>query len=153
MRRASAVAACCALGLCAMTPGQAQQQSQDFQLAFCNISAYSGVVVSLTYRQNNQQWQVDGWYPIPNNGCAVVGIFPRDSVYYYAVGLANDGRSVIWSAADNDQTGSSQCIDPDKFFRAFAGVPSCPAGQEPAKFKLIKVAPDVPRVTWTLTGG
>ena len=80
-------------------------------------------------------------------------VFHAESVYYYAVGQTNDGRDVIWSAADNDQTGSAQCIDRNKFFRALAGVPSCPAGLEPARFKPIKVAPNLPRVTWTLTGG
>lgn len=151
MRWPGAVAVCCAAGLFAMPQGQAQQPSRDFQLAFCNISAFSNVLVSLVYRQNDQQWQVDGWYPVPDRGCAVMGSFPRDVVYYYAFGQTNDGRDVVWSAGENDQTASAQCIDRSKFFRALAGVPSCPAGQEPARFKLIKIAPNVPRMTWTLS--
>jgi uncharacterized membrane protein len=143
---------CCAVGLTSMSSAHAQQQNQDFQLAFCNISAYTNVLVSVAHRQDGQSWRVDGWYPIPDFGCALIGSFQRDTVYYYANGRTSDGRVVAWSAADTDQTATSQCIDRDKFFQATAGVPSCPSGQELAKFKMIKVAPDRSRITWTLTG-
>ena len=92
MKLPMATVACCAAGLTIVAQGQAQQPSQEFQLAFCNISTFSNVLVSLAYRRDGQQWTVDGWYPIPDYGCAQVGSFPRDSVYYYAVGETNDGR-------------------------------------------------------------
>jgi uncharacterized membrane protein len=150
---AAGAIACCALGLILIGPGQAQQQPQSFQLAFCNISAYSNVLVSVAHRQDAQRWLVDGWYPVPDGGCAVVGSFQRDTIYYYAYGETNDDRIVTWSASDNDQTATSQCIDREKFFQRTAGTPSCPPGQEAAKFRMIKVAPNLPRMTWTLSGG
>ena len=62
----------CVLGLSLVGPVQAQpqQQSQDFQLAFCNISAFSAVVVALVRKEDAERWVVDGWYPVPNGGCA-----------------------------------------------------------------------------------
>jgi uncharacterized membrane protein len=142
---------CCAAGLALAGSVSAQQQSQDFQLAFCNISSYQHVLVSLAYRQDAQRWLVDGWYPLPDHGCALVGSFQRDAVYYYATGRTSDGRIVNWAAGDNDQSATAQCIDREKFFRANTGVPSCPTGQELVKFKVIKIAPNRPRMTWTLS--
>ena len=80
-------------------------------------------------------------------------VFQGDTVYYYAYGETNDDRIVTWSASDTDQNATSQCIDREKFFQRTAGTPSCPAGQEAAKFRMIKAAPNVPRITWTLSGG
>jgi uncharacterized membrane protein len=155
---APAAIACSAVVFALIGPGQAQQQQQQqqqqpFQLAFCNTSAYSNVLVALVHRKDAQNWTVDGWYPIPDYGCTVVGSFQRDKIYYYAYGETNDDRIVTWSAPDDDQTATPQCIDQNKFFRSNAGNPSCPAGQESARFRMIKVAPNLPRITWTLSGG
>ena len=129
---------------------QAQQQdAQKFEIAFCNISAYTDVTVALMYKQDAQKWWVAGWYPLPDGGCSLLGSFLRDSIYYYAEG----SKRSVWSAADNDQTAASKCVDHDKAFDGDASAPSCPAGQSAARFKLIKIPAAAPRITWTLTGG
>jgi uncharacterized membrane protein len=139
---------CCASGALSATSAMAQA-SQTFQLAVCNISAFSDVYVAITAKADGQRWTVSGWYPIPDSGCTLVGTFPRDTVYYYARG----SDKAVWAAPDNDQNGSSQCVDGDKFFTAAAGVPACPAGQQAVRFRMLKAQANQPRVTFTLTGG
>jgi hypothetical protein len=156
MKMLTAVAGCCLVGLGLTSFGHAQQPSQSaqqFQLAFCNISAFSRVLIALVHRPDGQRWTVDGWYPIADGGCSVVGNFKGDTVYYFAFGETDDGRNVTWSPPDTDKTASSQCIDPNKFFRINAGTPSCQPGLEPARFRMLKVAPNQTRITWSLTGG
>ena len=75
---------CGALGVSLSASSHAQQQSQTFQLAFCNISAYSNVTVALVHKKDAEKWAVDGWYPVSDNRCTVVGTFQRDTVYYFA---------------------------------------------------------------------
>jgi hypothetical protein len=84
-----------------------------------------------------------------DRGCTLLGNFLRDTVYYYA---END-RGAKWPADGANLPVVAQCIDHNKTFRATASMPSCPADQEPAKFRLLKIAPNQPRLTWTLTGG
>jgi uncharacterized membrane protein len=148
---ASSALACCALGLALIAPVRAQQPNQDFQLAFCNTSSYGHVLVSLAYRLDAQRWRVDGWYPLPDYGCALVGSFQRDTVYYFAHGQTSDGRAVTWAAPDTDQTATAQCVDREKFFGTATGVPTCPTGQELARFRMLKVPPNTARITWTLS--
>jgi uncharacterized membrane protein len=126
------------------------QRPQDptFQLAFCNISTSTNVLVALSYKQEGERWLVNGWYAIPDNGCALLGSFPRDTIYYYA-----EGNKGVWRATDTDQTAAIQCVDRAKWFQATASVPSCPAGQDAVRFRMIKVAPNKARLTWTLSGG
>jgi uncharacterized membrane protein len=137
------------LGAWLSAPLHAQQQSSKFQLAFCNISTFNNVRVALAYRQDAQQWVLDGWYPVPDGGCTLLGSFLRDTIYYYA---END-RGVKWRSSDTDKTAMLQCIDHEKAFRATASVPACPADQEPARFRMIKISPNQARLTWTLSGG
>ena len=143
--------ACGVLGVLLSTSSHAQQ-TQTFQLAFCNISAYSNVTVALVHKKDAEKWAVDGWYPVPDNGCTVVGTFQRDTVYYFAEGRS--GNSIgYWSAADNDQNATSQCVDHNKWFQATAGVPTCPTGQEVVRFRMISVPANRSRITWSLSGG
>jgi uncharacterized membrane protein len=146
---AAKIAAFSALGIWFSAPLHAQQQNPRFQLAFCNISTFNNVRVALAYRQDAQQWVVDGWYPIPDRGCTLIGSFLRDTIYYYA---QND-RGAKWHPSDTDKTAMPQCIDHEKAFRSTATVPSCPADQEPVRFRMIKIAPNQARLTWTLSGG
>jgi uncharacterized membrane protein len=144
--------ACGALGVSLSASSHAQQQGQAFQLAFCNISAYSNVTVALVHKKDAEKWAVDGWYPVPDNGCTVVGTFQRDTVYYFAEGRS--GNSIgVWAAPDNDQNATSQCIDHNKWFQQTAGVPTCPTGQEVVRFRMISVPANSSRITWTLSGG
>jgi uncharacterized membrane protein len=144
-----AIAGLCGAAGALSAPSAMAQANQTFQLAFCNISAYSDVYVALTSKADAQRWSVSGWYPIPDNGCTLVGTFPRDTIYYYARGSNN----AVWSAPDNDQNGTSQCVDADKYFTSSAGVPTCPAGQQAVRFRMIKAQANQARVTFTLTGG
>ena len=147
------IVACSALGISLIGAVNAQQPNPEFQLAFCNISAYSSVLVAVTRRQDAGRWLVEGWYPIPDQGCALLGSFLKDTIYYYAYGKTNDDRIVTWSPPETDQTATMQCIDRDKSFRAQSGVPSCPPDQQAARFRMLKVNPNLARTTWTLTGG
>jgi Protein of unknown function (DUF1036) len=159
MKRASviAVGVCGALCLFAIgflgprwsRAGAQQQDGQKFEIAFCNISAFTDVAVALMYKQDAQRWWVAGWYALPDGGCSLLGSFLRDSIYYYAEGSKNS----VWRAADNDQTAASKCVDHDKAFEGDAGAPACPQGQSAVRFKLLKIPAGTPRLTWTLTGG
>jgi uncharacterized membrane protein len=153
MRLPTAVAGVCLAGLCLSSVTQAQQGTQEFQLAFCNMSSFSRVLVAIAHRQDGQRWAVDGWYPVPNYGCAVAGTFKGDSVYYYAFGETRDGRFVFWEAEQNDKAASTQCVDHNKFFRLSGGLPTCAAGQDTARFRIIRAIPNRYRTTFTLTGG
>ncbi len=103
------VLACSAVGIALAGPARAQDA--EFQLSFCNMSAFSNVMVAVTRRQDAQRWLVEGWYPIPEDGCAIVGSFLRDTIYYYAYGQTNDGRIVTWSPPATDTTAAAQCVD------------------------------------------
>ena len=126
----------------------AQPQNPTFELAVCNLSDFEGVYLALKHKQGAQSWVVDGWYGIPDGGCTLIGTFPRDTIYYYAE--SNDGAN--WGAASTDQTAPSECVDHDKWFKQAAGGSTCPAGQAGARFRMITVAPNLPRLTYSLTG-
>ena len=154
MRLPTAIASCCLAALCFSSPAWTQQQtSQEFQLAFCNMSSFSRVLVAVAHRLDAQRWAVEGWYPVPDRGCAIAGTFKGNSVYYYAFGETREGRYVFWEAAENDKTASAQCVDHNKFFRLTAGVPTCATGNDLARFRPIQAVPNQFRTTFTLTGG
>jgi uncharacterized membrane protein len=117
------------------------------------MSSFSRVLVAVAHRLDAQRWAVEGWYPVPDRGCAIAGTFKGNSVYYYAFGETREGRYVFWEAAENDKTASAQCVDHNKFFRLTAGVPTCAAGNDLARFRPIRAVPDQFRTTFTLTGG
>lgn len=154
MKLPTAIAGCCLAALCVSSPAQTQQQaSQEFQLAFCNMSSFSRVLVAIAHRVEAERWAVEGWYPVPDRGCAIAGNFKGNNVYYYAFGETRDGRHVTWEAAENDKTASAQCVDHSKFFRLTAGVPTCATGNALARFRSIRAVPNQFRTTFTLTGG
>jgi uncharacterized membrane protein len=125
------------------------QPNATFQLAFCNLSDYDAVLVALMHKADAQNWTVDGWYPIPDRGCAPIGNFLRDKIFYFARGSSG----AVWRAADNDQTASVQCVDYNKWFRLpSVGSASCPAGQTSVRFRALTVPASQARLTWTLTG-
>ena len=132
----------------------AQQSQTRVQLAFCNLSSNTGVRVAIMHRVDAQKWVVDGWYPVPNDGCTVIGSFNADAVYYYGIGHRREADRLltsVWSAAENDQTGTSQCLDDDKAFSITSGAPECAADQRRGRFKLVKFPSDTRLVTRTLT--
>jgi len=148
---AFATTLCSVLAVSAMQPSHPQPQAPggNFQLAFCNMSDFRGMLVTLMHKKDAQSWEVEGWYPVPDSGCAPLGTFPRDTVYYFA----QSSEGAVWRAADNDQTASVQCVDLNKWFQAgAAGTPTCPSGQQSVRFRMITVPANLPRVTWTLTG-
>jgi uncharacterized membrane protein len=150
----SAVAAICgALVVLFFGSSRAQQaptqtRNPTFELAVCNLSDFQGVFFALRHKQDAQKWAVDGWYAIPDGGCTFIGTFPRDTIYYYAE--SNDGAA--WRGDNTDQTAQSECIDHDKWFRQTAGGSACSAGQVAVKFRLITIPPNLPRLTFSLTG-
>jgi uncharacterized membrane protein len=145
-----AMTICSALGLLSVKASHAQQQSNaTFQIAFCNMSDYSNILVALVHKKDAQSWAVDGWYPVPDGGCAIAGSFVRDTIYYFAY----SSEGAVWRAADDDQAATVQCIDYNKWFKgSAAGVSACPAGQQTVRFKTITIPANLPRLTWTLTG-
>src|SRR5947209_14394302 len=72
-----------------------QAASTDtFELAVCNNSDYASMLLALMYKKDAQNWEVSGWYPIPDSGCTIVGRFIRDTVYYFAF----SGEGAVWRA-------------------------------------------------------
>ena len=151
MKRSTALAAMvgAALVISPVNPSRAEQQNR-FQLAFCNISALTDVMVALIHKRDAQTWTVEGWYPIPDNSCTLLGSFMRDTVYWYGEGINKNRQRTWWVPAETDKNASSQCIDRDKTFRASTGSPACPTGQVLAKFLMLTIPPDLPRLTFTL---
>jgi len=145
-----AMTICGALGLVSVVAPHAQPQSNStFQIAFCNMSDYRNILVALVHKKDAQNWAVEGWYPVPDRGCALAGSFLRDTVYYFAY----SSEGAVWQPADNDQTATAQCIDHNKWFQGTAaGVSACPPGQQTVRFKIITVPTNLSRLTWTLTG-
>ena len=145
-----AMTICSALDLLSADPSYAQQQSNtSFQMAFCNMSDYSNILVAVVHKKDAQNWAVDGWYPVPDRGCAPAGNFLRDTIYYFAY----SSEGAVWRAADDDQTATAQCIDYNKWFQGTAaGVSACPAGQQSVRFKIITIPANLSGRTWTLTG-
>jgi hypothetical protein len=144
-----AIPICSALAAAAAPPSHAQQKPNTFEMAFCNMSDFQSIWVALMHKKDAQTWAVDGWYPIPDYGCAPVGSFLRDTVYYFA--YSSDGA--VWQAGADDKTASAQCVDTNKWFQQPAsGVPTCPTGQQSVRFRLLTAPANAPTLTWTLTG-
>jgi uncharacterized membrane protein len=114
----------------------------------CNISNIPSVFVALTHRQDAQSWRVEGWYAIPDAGCALIGKFMRDTVYVYAE--SQDGAS--WKPVETDRAGRAECVDHKQWFAAVAGTSTCEPGQMRVRFRMLQVAPDEARVTWSISG-
>jgi uncharacterized membrane protein len=129
---------------------RAQQPNATFQLAFCNLSKYPKVSAALIQKQA-QNWEISGWYPVPLGECTSFGKFPRDTVYWYAEAIDDNGDVVArWTAADNDKDGIRQCVDHKKWYREILSTTPCPEGQESVHFFVKKVPPTVPIMTQTL---
>jgi len=143
---ATALAVCGVLIVLLFGPSRAQQ-SQTFELAACNMSDFRGVFMALRHKQDAQHWQVDGWYAIPDGGCAFIGTYLRDTFYYYAE--SNDNAQ--WSANDNDQTGQAECVNHDQWFTEPGGAP-CAQGLASVRFRMVQVPANMARYTYTLTG-
>jgi uncharacterized membrane protein len=114
----------------------------------CNMSDFSGVFVALRQKQDAQRWTVSGWYPLPDRGCAFLGSFQRDTVYYYA----KSDEGVSWSPDANDRSASTQCVDQNKYFQGTSDIGPCPPGQVAVRFRMLQVPANIFRRTWTLTG-
>ena len=114
MRTGRQVAALLALGGLAVLPYAKAQlpQPSTFELAMCNISNVPSVFVALAHRQDAQNWRVEGWYAIPDAGCALIGKFMRDTVYVYAE--SQDGAS--WKPVETDRSGRAECVDHRQWF-------------------------------------
>lgn len=133
----------------AAIPSRSQPaQVSTFGFAVCNMSSSPSVFVAVDFEADAAHWKVEGWHAVPDKGCALIGTYPRDTIYYYAV--ASTGAA--WRGADTDQTAKPLCIDRAKWFESTIESATCPAGQTSVRFKMIKIAPNLPRLTWTLTG-
>ena len=99
-----------ALGALALLlqPVRAQALAESrFELAMCNISGVPGIFVALAHRHEAQQWQVDGWYAVPDWGCVLIGSFLRDTVYVYA----ESREGTAWKPVETDRSGRLECVD------------------------------------------
>jgi uncharacterized membrane protein len=130
---------------------QQKQQKQTFSLALCNRSTATSVNVVLLYRPPNDpdKWQVEGWYPLPDGGCQLIGSLYGDRLYWYAMG---NGGKAVWSAPDNDANASTQCIDPRKAFR-FAAGSDCGDEKTLVRMRRVNINPTLSMYTLTLQGG
>ena len=140
-----------ALGALALLlqPVRAQAPAENrFELAMCNISGVPGIFVALAHRHEAQQWQVDGWYAVPDWACVLIGSFLRDTVYVY--GESREGTA--WKPVETDRSGRLECVDHRKWFYAVAGTRDCAPGQTRVRFRMLEIAPDKDRLTWSITG-
>jgi hypothetical protein len=135
----------------ALLKQQQVQQKQTLTVSICNQSKARDVRVSLQYRPINEpeKWRVQGWFPVPDGGCSIIGSVFGDSLYYYAVG---DGGSFVWAAADDDKTASRQCIDKSKAFMLPANT-QCASDKVQVGFRRWDIAPNASSATFTLLGG
>jgi uncharacterized membrane protein len=137
------------IALAISPPADAQPpQAGTFELAMCNISNVPSVFVALAHRDDAQNWRIEGWYAIPDWGCALIGKFMRDTIHVYAEG--QDGSS--WKAVETDRSGRAECVDHKKWFAAVAGASTCEPGQTRVRFRMLQIAPDEARLTWSITG-
>jgi uncharacterized membrane protein len=144
-------AALLALGALAvfLQPVRAQApQEGRFELAMCNLSGVPSIFVALAHRREAQQWQVEGWYAVPDWGCVLIGSFLRDTVYVY--GETREGT--VWKAIETDRSGRLECVDHKKWFYAVAASRDCAGGQTRVRFRMLQIAPDKDRLTWSITG-
>jgi Putative metallopeptidase/Protein of unknown function (DUF1036) len=129
---------------------QQQEQQPTFTFAICNESKATNVGTSLMVKlpEDPENWQVFGWFPLPNGGCSLIGSFYGDHLYYYAEGSNN----TVWTAPETQQNATKQCIDHVNAFQHVAGAP-CRAGQVMVNFRRIDIAPADSGITWHLIGG
>ena len=144
-------AALLALGALAvlLQPVRAQPpQEARFELAMCNISGTPSIFAAVAHRREAHQWQIEGWYAVPDWGCVLIGSFLRDTVYVY--GEAREGT--VWKAVETDRSGRLECVDHRKWFYAVAGSRDCAGGQTRVRFRMLQIAPEKDRLTWSITG-
>jgi len=133
-----------------MHPAHAQApQTNKFELAMCNISNVPGVFAALVHQREAQQWEVEGWYAVPDWGCVLLGSFLRDSVHVYA----ESRQGGAWKPVETDRSGRLECVDHRKWFYAVAGTRECAPGQTRVRFRALQVAPEDGRLTWSIGGG
>jgi len=131
-------------------PAHAQTPQTDrFELALCNISNVPGVFAALVHQREAQQWQVVGWYAVPDWGCVLIGSFLRGGVHVYA----ESRQGGAWKPVETDRSGRLECVDHRKWFYAVAGARECAPGQTRVRFRALQVAPDDARLTWSIGGG
>jgi len=131
-------------------PAHAQAPQIDrFELAMCNISNVPGVFAALVHQREAQQWEVEGWYAVPDWGCVLLGSFLRDSVHVYA----ESRQGGAWKPVETDRSGRLECVDHRKWFYAVAGTRECAPGQTRVRFRALQVAPEDGRLTWSIGGG
>jgi hypothetical protein len=127
-----------------------QPKNTSFKLTLCNMSQFRLVRAAIVYQKDEKNWTVEGWHPLPDYGCSIIGTFRGDSIFYFAFGFGSDGKPVFWSAGDDDKSATSQCVDGAKSFSAAIGSPTCPTGQTQVKFRKLTFAPDDTLPTITL---
>jgi uncharacterized membrane protein len=149
---ARGLAALLALPALAFFPDAAHAQAPQtdkFELAMCNISNVPGVFAALVHQRGAQQWEVEGWYAVPDWGCVLLGSFLRDSVHVYA----ESRQGGAWKPVETDRSGRLECVDHRKWFYAVAGARECAPGQTRVRFRALQVAPEDARLTWSIGGG
>jgi hypothetical protein len=165
-----AIAACCALSIAISAPASAQPapgapapggggggpggggpgggggNSPNITLSVCNKSNVKNVFMAFASVKDAQNWHVHGWYKVPDTGCAKMGDFPKDTLYYFAV----DGAlNVTWQGE-----ATQQCVNPTKAFdynqpKQGGGPPhQCTPDEVMVGFDVIKT--DSPTFTLTL---
>jgi uncharacterized membrane protein len=143
------LAALCAALLLLLRSAQAEAPKTNmFELAMCNISNVPGVFVALTHRKDAQNWQVEGWYAVPDWGCALIGSFMRDTIHVYA----ESQDASAWKAVETDRSGRAECVDHKKWFNALTGTSACAPGQMRVRFRMLQIAPEESRLTWSIRG-
>jgi uncharacterized membrane protein len=131
-----------ALALCA---GSVTAQAQTFNFQVCNRSGVSAsVAVSGLTGVGSNQWNVEGWWTVPNGDCRVLGSFPDGWFYYYAEQTG---------ASQNQWTGTALnlCVQyPGPFERVnFSGY-NCQSSEQLRGFNGTLMPSNEGTFTWTL---
>jgi uncharacterized membrane protein len=129
-------------------PGAPGGGSPKFTLSVCNKSNVKNVWMAFASLKDPQTWHVHGWYQVPDTGCAKLGEFYRDTIYYFAI----DGAlQTVWQG---DKT--QQCVNPAKQFDYVQAGASggeahqCSADEAIVGFDVITVKPTGNTFTLTL---
>jgi uncharacterized protein DUF1036 len=99
------IAACVGLGIGLSVPAQSQPapstpapgpgggapggapgaSSTTVTVNVCNTSGVKSIFMAFVSLKDSKTWHVHGWYTVPDTGCAKLGDFPKDTLYYFAV--------------------------------------------------------------------
>lgn len=121
-----------------------------FRYTICNKSKSTNAFAAIAARLEPTKWTVAGWMKIPDAGCALMGIFLKDTAYFLV--FADNGDT--WSGTEGKDPSLCATLQKFQYTTGDGGndAHQCDAatGEKPVPFSTVKIAPNINDFTTNL---